>query len=103
MSILFTVLVLRIYYDKRPVKAEEPPTEAEMIEASQRKTGYGALPEVTEERDQRRSNSANAVPSRHDGSTRGTLDLKPTCQGQPGGLDKHKSHTYPPDMMATRA
>jgi hypothetical protein len=36
MSILFTVLILRIYYEKRPVKIVEPPTEAEIIEAAQK-------------------------------------------------------------------
>ncbi len=36
MSILFFLVLLRIYYDKRPVAVDKQPTEAEVIEAAQR-------------------------------------------------------------------
>jgi hypothetical protein len=36
VSILFTVLVIGLYYDKRPVTLDQSPTEAEMIQAAQR-------------------------------------------------------------------
>jgi hypothetical protein len=36
MSVLFALIVIRIYYDKRPLASERPLTEAEVIEASQR-------------------------------------------------------------------
>jgi hypothetical protein len=36
LSTLFALVLIRIYYDKRPITADKQPTEAEVIEASQR-------------------------------------------------------------------
>ena len=36
MSIFFALIILRLYFDMRPVAIDQPPTEAEAIEAAQR-------------------------------------------------------------------